>query len=120
MAKMVDNSVLDAALNVIRGSTRMTVCSAQPANYAGIAAVLLAPVTMAPADFVIANGDTSGRKVTMGAKSTVPVTASGSATHVCLDNGATLLYATTCASVAVTNGGQVNIPTWKVEIASPS
>src|SRR3546814_9622847 len=40
---------------LFRSATRMVLCSGQPANYAGIAAVALADVTMAGADFTIAD-----------------------------------------------------------------
>jgi hypothetical protein len=99
----------------------MTVCTTQPANFAGIAAVRLAEIAMSTTDYTIANatGAGGGRGLTVGAKSTVPVTVSGTAQHVCIDNGTLLLYVTTCAAASLTNGGQVNIPTWKVEIADP-
>jgi hypothetical protein len=71
-------------------------------------------------DYTVANGDTSGRKITTAAKSGVSVTASGTATHVSLDDGTTLLYVTTCTSQSLTSGNTVNIPAWKVEIADPT
>jgi hypothetical protein len=120
MAKIVDDSVLDAAMNKIKTATRMVVCSSQPANFAGIAAVNLAQVTMAGGDYTTANGDSSGRKVTMAAKNSVSVTATNTATHVSLDDGTTLLYVTTCASTALTSGNTVNISTWKIEIQDPT
>lgn len=120
MAKMVDNSVLDGALGVIDNATRMVLCSAQPANFAGIAAVALADVVMAGGDFTIADGTTSGRKVTVAAKAGVAVDATGTGTHIVLDDGVTLLYATTCASTAVTSGGTVDIGSWSIEIADPA
>lgn len=121
MAKAVDNSVLDGALNIIKtGATRMVLCSAQPANYAGIAAVALADVVMASGDFTIADGTTSGRKVTVAAKAAVPVDASGTGNHIVLDNGTTLLYVSTCAATAVTMGGTVDIGSWTIEIADPA
>ena len=121
MAKAVDNSVLDAALGIIDNAIRMAVCSSQPANYAAIAAAKLAEATMAPGDFTIAAGDTSGRKVTMAAKSGVAITASGTATHIVLhDNASVMQYVTTCTSQALTSGNTVNIPAWKVEIAAPT
>jgi hypothetical protein len=121
MAKIVDDSVLDGAFAILDNATRQVVCSGQPANFAGIAAVNLAQVTMAAGtDYTKANGDTSGRKCTMAAKSGVPVTASGTATHISLDDGTTLLYVTTCTSQALTSGNTVNIPAWKVELADPT
>lgn len=120
MAKSVHDTVLDGALNIIDNATRMVVCSAEPANFAGIAAVALADVVMAGGDFTDANGDISGRKVTVAAKSAVPVDASGTATHVSLDDGTTLLYVTTCTSQALTSGNTVNIPAWDIEFADPT
>lgn len=120
MAKAVDDTVLDGALNIIDNATRQVVCSGQPANFAGIAAVALADVVMAGGDFTDANGDTNGRKVTVAAKSAVPVDSSGTATHVSLDDGTTLLYVTTCTSQALTAANTVNIPAWDIEIADPT
>jgi hypothetical protein len=120
MAKFADNSVIDAALNKVATATRQGVTSSQPANFAAIAAALLASVTMAGGDYTVANGDTSGRKVTMAAKSGVSITATGTATHITLDDATTLLYVTTCTSQALTSGNTVNIPAWKIEIAAPA
>lgn len=121
MAKKVDNSVLDGAFAIVDNAIRMAVCSAEPANFAGIAAVTLAQATMAPGDFTVADGDVSGRKVTVAAKLGVSITASGTANHVVLhDNAAVLHYATTCASQALVSGGTVDIGSWKVEIADPT
>lgn len=125
MGKAVDDSVLDGALTVLKTlSERQVACSAQPANYAGVAAVALADVAVATGDFTIANGDTSGRKVTVGAKSGVTIDSTGTATHVALvdDTNTTLRYVTTCTSLALTAGGgnTVNFPAWDVEIADPA
>ncbi len=121
MAKAVDDTVLDGAWNIFDNATRQVVCSGQPANFAGIAAVNLAQVTMtAGTDFVKADGTTSGRKVTVAAKSAVAVTATGTATHISLDDGTTLLYVTTCTSQALTSGNTMNIPTWSATIPAPT
>ncbi|WP_372594894.1 hypothetical protein [Actinotalea sp.] len=121
MAKAVDNTVLDGAFAIVDNAIRMAVCSAEPANYAGIAAVTLATATVSGADFTVADGDTSGRKVTIAAKSGVSITASGTATHIVLhDNSSTRLYVTTCPSQALVSGGTVDIGSWKIEIADPA
>lgn len=121
MAKFTDDSVLDAALAKVATATRMVVTSAQPANFAGIAAVALADVVMTAGagngDYTLANGDVSGRKLTVLAQSGVNVDASGTATHVCLDDGTTLLQVTTCTSQALTSGNTVNIPAYDIEFA---
>ena len=122
MAKKVDDTVLDGAFNIIKnGAIRMAVTSSEPAAYANVAGATLAVATMAPADMIVANGDTSGRKLTIAAKSGTPITASGTATHICLhDNAAVLHYVTTCTSQGLTSGNTVNIPAWKIEIADPT
>lgn len=123
MAKQAPDPVMDAAFDYIDQCDRMYVCSAEPANFAGIAAVTLATATMTPnTDYTKANGDTSGRKVTMAAKNGVSVSASGTATHIALGltTDSTLRYVTLCTSQALTSGNTVNIPAWKIEIADPT
>jgi hypothetical protein len=124
MAKAVHDDVLDGALNIlVNNATRLTVCSAQPTTYAeGNATYALADVTIDSAAFTNANGDTSGRKTTIGAQNAVPIDASGTATHVALLDvtNSKLLYVTTCTSQALTSGGTVNTPAFDIEIADPS
>lgn len=124
MAKAAPDSTLDALLAEIATGTRLVVCSAQPANFAGIAAVALADVALTAGlgggDYTAANGDTNGRKVTVGAQADVPIDASGDATHVSLDDGTDLIYVTTCTTQALTSGGTVTVPAWDVEIADPT
>jgi hypothetical protein len=120
MAKWANDLVMDAALDYIAGSTRQVVCSGQPANFAGIAAVALADVALDSGDFTKANGDTSGRKVTVAQQSAVPIDATGTATHIAYDDGSTLRYVTTCTSQALTSGGTVTIPAHDFEIADPT
>jgi Flp pilus assembly protein TadG len=124
MAKSVHDDVLDAALNYIKNNcTRLTVCSTQPTTYTeGNATYALADVTVDTGDFAVANGDTSGRKLTIAAQSAVPVDASGTAAHVALldVSGSKLLYVTTCTSQVLTSGNTVTVPAWDIEIADPS
>jgi len=120
MAKQVADAVLDAALTEIATSTRLVVCSGEPANFAGISAVTLASVTVDGADFTIANGTTSGRKTTVAEQASVSISASGDATHVALDDGTSLQYVTTAPSQALTSGGTVTVAAWEIEIADPA
>lgn len=122
MAKQAPDATIDASLDYIAGSNVMVACSAEPANYAGLAAVSLADVAMTGGDFTKANGDASGRKLTMAAKNGVAVDSNGTATHVALANTATstLRYVTTCTGQALTTGSTVNFPSWKIEIADPT
>ena len=119
MAKITDNSVFDAFLDKIATSTTMSLCSAQPANYAGIAAVKLADAAMVGGDYTNADGDTNGRKVTIAAQAGEAVDGTGSGNHVVLDDGVTMLYVTTCDAISVTAAGTVDFPAWDIEVADP-
>lgn len=120
MAKLIADAVFDAAGNKIATGTRMVVCSGQPANFAGIAAVALADVVLDGGDYANADGNTSGRKVTIAAQSGVTIDSSGTATHVSIDDGSLLLLVTTCTSQALTAAGTVDVPAFKNEIADPT
>ena len=126
MAKSVHDDVLDGALNILKNNcTRITVCSTQPTTYTeGNTTYALADVTVDSADFTNANGDTSGRKTTIGAQSGVLIDTSGTAEHVALLDVANskLLYVTTCTSQGLTANGSntVNIPAFDIEIADPT
>jgi hypothetical protein len=125
MAKFYDDSVLDAALAELATSTRLVVTSAQPANFAGIAAVALADVAvtngLGGGDWsAAANGDTSGRKTTMAQQATITVDSSGTATHVCYDDATTLQGGTTCTSQALTAGNTVTVPAHDHEWNDPT
>lgn len=125
MAKAAPDIVLDGSLDIVATATRMLACSAQPTTFTEAnATYALADVTMAGGDFTKANGDTSGRKITMSAKSSVLIDTSGTATHVALVrvSDSTLIYVTTCTSQALTANGSntVNFPAWDIEIADPT
>lgn len=121
MGKATPDAILDATADaLIAAVTTQYICSAEPANFAGIAAVALADVAVAGGDLTKANGDTSGRKVTIAQKSAIPIDGSGTATHVVLASGSVLLYVTTCTSQALTAAGTVTAPAWKIEIADPT
>lgn len=122
MAKSVHNDVLDGAFDVLDQADLMTVCNAEPTTRTeAVTTFKLADVAMTPnTDFTKADGDTSGRKCTVAAKSGVAVDTSGTANHVALVDATRLLYVTTCTSQALTSGNTVNFPAWKVEIADPT
>lgn len=122
MGKSVDNDVLDGALNIIKNNCNlMTVCNAQPTTRTeAVSTYALADVAVDSADFTIADGDSSGRKVTISAQTGATIDVSGTATHVALVDGTRLLYVTTCTSQALTSGNTVDFPAWKIEISDPS
>lgn len=125
MAKKTPDPVFDAALSYVQSrATRQVACSAEPANFAGVAAVALADVAVASGDFIIADNESGGRKVTLGAKSGALIDTSGTATHVALvnDTNSELLPVTTCTSQALTANGTntVNFPAWAIRFSDPT
>ena len=122
MAKSVHDTVLDGAFQVLDAANIMTACNAEPTTRTqAVTTFALADAVMTPVtDFTIANGDVSGRKVTIAAKSGVTVDTTGTATHIALCDATNLLYVTTCTSQALTAANTVNFPAWKIEIADPT
>ena len=121
MGKLVDNSVLDGAFDILDQANLQIACSAEPTSRANAISIGLADAAMTVnSDYTKADGDTSGRKVTVAAKSAQDVDSSGTATHIALCDGTTLLYVTTCTSLALTSGNTVNFPAWDIEILDPS
>lgn len=121
MGKLVHNDVLDAALDEIATATEIYLCTSEPANRAGADSASLIPAhTMTGGDYTNADGDTSGRKVTVAAQNGLTADATGTATHVALCDSSVLLYVTTCTSQSVTSGNTVNIAAWDIEILDPS
>ena len=126
MPKFINDLGMDAELDFISANgQRMMAISAYTFGdtYATVVAASLADVALAPADFTKADGTTSGRKTTVGAKSAVPVDATGTATHVAIvdDTNTRVIAVTTCTSQALTSGNTVNFPAWTVtEIGDPA
>lgn len=126
MAKIVDNSVLDAALAKIATGTSISVCSTQPTTRTeAITTYMLATASqttgLGGASYgAAADGTTSGRKMTVAQKTDIPVTNTGTALHIAICDGTTLLYVTTCTSQGLTAGNTVTVPAWTVEIADPA
>lgn len=119
------NDNFDAALNNIKNNcTKVTACSQQPADYTDAnSTYALGNVTVSSTDFTVANGDTSGRKITMQQKTGGTGTADGTATHLAfLDvTNTKLLHVITCTSQSVANGGSLTfnaVDLW--EIADPT
>jgi len=121
MGKSAHDDVLDAPADVIDQATLQIACSAEPTTRTeAVTTYALADAAMtANTDYTKANGDTSGRKVTVAAKSGEAVDADGTATHIALCDASRLLYVTTCTSQVVTNGNTINFPAWDIETADP-
>ena len=122
ITRFAHSSIMDAALDVIATSVMLRVCSGtnNPADRAGAIAATLADVVIDTSDFTKANGDVSGRKVTVAQQANIPIDASGDASCVTLDDGTTVLYVIPATVQALTSGGSVTSPAFDIEIASPT
>jgi hypothetical protein len=112
---------MDAMLDKIATSTKLRVCSgaSNPADRAAAITATLASVDLDSGDFAKADGDASGRKVTIAQQTNMAITTSGDATCVTLDDGTNLLYVTPATTQTLTSGGTVTSPAWKVEVGDP-
>lgn len=120
MGKKASDGYIDGGLDAIAGSTTITVCTAEPTSVAECDSLSLIPGhTLTAGDFTKANGDTSGRKVTVAAQNNLSIDASGTATHVAITDGVDY-YVTTVSSQALTSGGTVSIGAWDIEFADPT
>ena len=101
------DAVYDGGLDyIVNNVTQVDVCSAEPANYAGISAVSLGSYTVTSGDFTKANGGTDGRKVSLNAQTGNNASADGTASHLALSNGSSTLYGVVAISpTQSTNSG---------------
>lgn len=121
MGKWVHDLVLDAALDFVAGANLMIACNNSVANRTdAVTTYALADVAMTANDFTKADGNSSGRKVTVAQKTGVTVDANGTANHVALCNATLLLYATTATAQALTAGNTMTFNAWAIEIADPT
>ena len=122
MAKTVNDLVLDGAFDILDQATGMHACNAQPTTRTeAVTTFQLASAVMTPdTDFAKANGDVSGRKVTVAAKAGETIDNTGTALFIALTDATNLLYVTSCTSQALTAAGTVDFPAWDIEIADPT
>lgn len=121
MAKWANDSVLDALLDKVGTGNQLIVTSSQPADRAAALTAALSSTSLSSGDFTKSDSTSpAGRKTTIAQKSNVSVTATGTATHVCIVDSTNLLYVTTCTSQSLTSGNTVTIPAWTVTVTDPS
>lgn len=122
MGKFAPDTTLDAYLDNIAASTFECVCSGSPATFDdAYTNLMLARMATTSGCYVKAD-DTSGRKLTVSAKTGMTITNSGFAEAVALvDVGNSLLkVVTSCTGQQLTAGGTVDAPSWKINIVDPS
>ena len=129
MAKTVHDDVLDAALNeTADNGDEIFLCSAQPTTYTEASATYALAdhalvVGDGNGDYIVADGDAGGRKLTVAAQAGITVDATGTALFVAIcasAAGGTLLAVTTCTSQAVTAGNTVTINSFKLTLGDPT
>lgn len=122
MPKLVTDGMIDGGLTKFATGVKQTTCAGQPTSFADIAVKALASSVLIPADFTIANGDISGRKSTVAAKTEILIDASGTADHLVIDDGVSEYVVTTCVSQALTANGtnKFATPAWDREIGDPT
>lgn len=122
MGKSVSNAVLDAALAVIATCTRLDITSdaGTPANLNNSLANHALTAGDGNGDYVIADGTTNGRKITIAEQAAIEVLVSGDAKHIVLSLGGTIHLTTTCTQQTLTDGNTVTVPAFSDELADPT
>lgn len=124
MSKALPNDVLDAGLDVIATATQLDVCSdvATPTDLTGSLAHVTLTAGDGNGDYVVGDGDASGRKVAVTQQTDVPIDGAGTqdANHVVLSLGGVIKLVTTCTLQPLTNGGTVTVPTFDYEQPDPT
>ena len=125
MAATAPDTTLDALLDKIALSTQVDACTSSPANFAGISGVSVGNYTLTAgaggASWTIANGDTSGRKLTLTAQSGNNGTGTGAANFLAYSDGATLHYVTDASGETINTGSPWTLASYDVaEVADPT
>ncbi len=121
MGKAISDAAFDASLEYIaKNCVRLAITTDEstPANLTN----MIAYIAVTSDQLTKANGDSSGRKVTMAAVSSIGVNSTGYARHIvlCTSGGSSLHLITTCTSQALTQGNYVATPAFDFEITDPS
>jgi len=138
MAKSASNAFLDGALYVLKTGitasgtsygpcTKVVVCSSQPTNATHVSytpasgGYQLAVTTASSSLFTIADGDTSGRKITFAGKSGLTAVYTGHYGHIALITAASaILYVTTGLAQPIQINNPITIPAFDIEVADPT
>ena len=122
---MIIDAALDAALDYVQSNVeKVYLCSTEPTTHTQAQTTYAcANVAVVTGDFVKADGDASGRKLTFSGKAGGAGTAGADGIFLafCDDTGTALLAVTPCTLQAVTDGATVDFNTYDVvEIADPA
>jgi hypothetical protein len=123
MGKIAPDAMIDSALSYVALSDYMCVCSGSPSTYTAAKATnILAGFVVTSACFTGPEDGTSGRKLTVAARTSGSITVSGSALAIALVkiSDTTLRYVTTCTEQYLVASGTVDTPAWILQIADPT
>lgn len=123
MAKMVEDVVLDQALNYVKtNANEIHALSAQATTRTEATTTFnLATLAITGTDWTgPAAGDTSGRKLAFNGKSGDTVDSSGTCNHVAVTSGTELLLNTTVTGQALTAGNALTYGAFDWEIQDPT
>lgn len=96
MGKFVDDSVRNSGLTTMGTCVRMTLCKAEPVNFADIDTQSLGSVVMSSGDYTLADGEIDGRRSVVGTKNITPTDNDVGATlHIVHDDGSKIMAYTT-------------------------
>jgi hypothetical protein len=117
------NDLLDnGPLYLKNNCNEVTLCSQEPTTYTDAHTTYkLASVAVTTGDFAVADGDVSGRKVTMASKTGITPTGNGTATHMAFNdtNNSKLLLVKQITSQALLTSQAVTIPANRYEVRDP-
>jgi hypothetical protein len=122
---MMVDAAHDASLAYLATADRVDICVTDPAVYGDIAAATRGNYTLTPGDgngdWVIGNGDVSGRKLTLQAQTGNNATGDGDANFLAFSVGTTLLFTIPGDGDTLNNGSPVTIAATNVhEIRDPA
>lgn len=121
MAKWANDLLMDLIHNRINDSIILSVCSDVPTTRdEAITTYSLININLTPADFTIADGDVSGRKVTISEKANQVLTGTGTCNHIALSDAGNLLYVTECNNQALVAGNTMTVNEFSIEVSDPS
>jgi hypothetical protein len=120
MPKFVSQGFVDGGITAIRGCNRVTVLSSTTATPIltditttyKLATIAMTANTDIPASTA---GSADARIATVAQKASLPITASGTALWVAIDNGTDFVI-TSCASQVLTLNGTVTVPSWTITV----
>lgn len=126
--KLVNDTILDQLLNGIASGTRIVLADDSSTVYANVDStgdtrVLAWSSLLTTGNYTLADGDVSGRKVTIDSQSSVDVLRTGVPdNYYIIDTGNTRinLITTITSTQQLTTGNKVNIPSVDDEVRDPA